>query len=280
MHDVELVSYTKYQLQQLINRFAYACREVEVTISCWEAVDSFTYLGSTIASNACLIIKINTSIAKDTAVMSILSTEYGIPTSWLWKTNWKCTRLFTLSTLLYGGESLTTYARQERWLETFYLDCLWHILDIQWHDRVSITEVLEWAGSHSMHLLLSKQCLWWLKHVHLMEDDQISKNLLYRQLATGSHPVGHPLLCYKDVCKRDPKPTEIDTESYETAADDHSSWRSAIKEGLERRERKMNLLLAKKRNQQRQENQPCWSQGPSIVIQNKWMPSCGGHYVK
>ena len=131
-----------------------------------------------------------------------------------------------------------------------------------------------------MHLLLCKQCLPWLRHVHWMEDGNIPKDPLYGQVATGSQPVGHPLLHYNDTCKRELNLTEIDTESWETVAVDFSTWRSAIKECLERRERKRNLLLAEKRNQwkNRQQNQLYWPQGATIVIQDGQMPSISNIY--
>ena len=82
-------------LQQLIDRLSHACKEIGLTISIkktkvmgqgifsppsinidnvtLDAVDSFTYLGSTIDSNLSLDAEINTRIAKTAAFMSKLN---------------------------------------------------------------------------------------------------------------------------------------------------------------------------------------------------------------
>ena len=143
-----------------------------------------------------------------------------------------------------------------------------------WQDKVTNTEVLEQAGQHSMHLLLYKWCLQWLRPVYQMEDGHIPKDILHSQLTTGSWSVGCPLLCYKDVCKKDLKWTEIDTESWETVADDCSMWRRVIKDGLQRSKRRgICCLFRRGINGKKQQNQPCWPQRITIVISDWWMPS-------
>ena len=132
-----------------------------------------------------------------------------------------------LSTLLCGSESWTTYARQENRLEGFHLRCLRQIMGVRWQDRVTNTAVLEKEGSLSMHFMLCQHRLWWLGHVHRMEDGRIPKDLLYGQLALGCRPVGRPALRYKDVCKRDLKLMDINPDSWEKLADDRDGWRRA-----------------------------------------------------
>ena len=137
-----------------------------------------------------------------------------------------------LSTLLYGSESWTTYARQENCLESFHLCCLHRILGITWQDKVINTAVLGRAGSHSIHLLLCQCRLRWLGHVHRMVDGHIPKDGLYGELATAHRPTGRPALHFKDVCKRDLKLADIDPGSREQIADDHSAWWNAFRKGV------------------------------------------------
>jgi len=51
-----------------------------------------------------------------------------------------------ISTLLYGSESWTTCATQEKRLNVFHLRCLRRILSISWQDRITNSAVLERAG--------------------------------------------------------------------------------------------------------------------------------------
>ena len=163
-----------------------------------EVADHFTYLGSIISSNLSLDSEINKLIAKAASVMARQSER-------VWSNNQLTSNtklqvcharvLSTLlSTLLYGSESWTTYARQENRLESFHLCCLRRILGITWQDKVTNTAVLERAGSHSIHLLLCQRRLHWLGHVHRMGNGRIPKDVLYGELTTGHHPAGCPPL--------------------------------------------------------------------------------------
>ena len=95
-----------------------------------------------------------------------------------------------LSTLLYGSELWTAYARQERRLNRFHLCCLWCLLHIRWQDKVPNFEVLECASLMSMPSLLIQRRLHWLRHVHCMEPDHLPREILYSELREGAHNIG------------------------------------------------------------------------------------------
>ena len=162
-----------------------------------------------------------------------------------------------LSSLLYGSESWTTYARQENRLESFHIRCLRRILGIKWQDRVTNTAVLEKANSLSMHLMLCQRRLRWLGHVHRMDDGRIPKDIMYGELASGRRPTGRPALRFKDVCKRDMKLTDINSNTWESLADDRSGWRYAVREGVRRGEerRRKQFKERRARRKERQQNQ-------------------------
>ena len=65
-----------------------------------------------------------------------------------------------------------------------------------------------------------------------MEDGSISKDLLYGELVTGKRRTGRPPLRYKDTCKRDFKALGINTDTWEAAATDRSTWKQEVHEGL------------------------------------------------
>ena len=84
-------------------------------------------------------------------------------------------RACVLSTLLYSSETWTTYAAQEKRLNSFHLRCLRRILSIRWQDKIPNTVVLERAGLPSIFMLLSQRRLRWLGHVRRMADGRIPK---------------------------------------------------------------------------------------------------------
>ena len=152
-----------------------------------------------------------------------------------------------LSTLLYASEAWSTYAAQEKKLNSFHLRCLRRILGIRWQDRVPNTDVLERAGLPSIFTLLSQRRLRWLGHVRRMDDGRIPKDLLYGELASGARSQGRPRLRYSDTCKRDMKCSAIDTKLWEGLAVSRDSWRATVKSGTKQAEQDRNDHQRKKR---------------------------------
>ena len=75
-----------------------------------------------------------------------------------------------------------------------------------------------------MFTLLKQRRMRWLDHVCRIEDRRIPKDLLYGELVTGKRPTGRPQLRYKDTCKRDLKALDLNTNTWEAAAADRSTW--------------------------------------------------------
>ena len=97
-----------------------------------------------------------------------------------------------ISTLLYGSESWTIRAHQEKRLNVFHMRCLRRILGITWQDKVTNKVVLEKAGIPSLYTLLKQRRMRWLGHATPIKDGRILKDLLYGELATGKRPTGRP----------------------------------------------------------------------------------------
>jgi hypothetical protein len=236
-----------------------------------EVTDHFTYLGSTISNNLSLDSEIDKRIAKAASVMARLSKRVWSNNQLTLNTKLKVYQACVLSTLLYGSETWTTYAKQENRLESFHLRCLRRILNISWQDRVTNAAVLEQANSLSMHLLLCQRRLRWLGHVHRMQDGRIPKDMLYGELATGNRPTGRPALRYKDVCKRDLKTTGIDPQNWEQLAGDRSGWRQAVRGGVRAGEELRMQRLADKRQLRKERQQLQATNPPSNFV----CASCG-----
>ena len=152
--DAALVTHTMEDLQQLIDKLSHAYKEfglpiiikktkvmgqgivsppsINIDNVTLDAVDSFTYLGSTIESNLSLDAEINTRIAKAAAVMSKLNRRVWQNNNLTQMTKLCVYQACVLSTLLYSSEAWTTYTRQDKKLNSFHLRCLRRILDISW----------------------------------------------------------------------------------------------------------------------------------------------------
>ena len=152
-----------------------------------------------------------------------------------------------ISTLLYGSETWTTYAKQERKLNSFHMRSLRRILGIIWSDRVPNTQVIKRAGLPTMYTLLRQRRLRWLGHVRRMEDGRIPKDILHGELASGKRSVGRPQLRYKDVCKRDLKALDINIQCWEDMIADRNSWRSTLQRQLKAGAEQIQTLAEKKR---------------------------------
>ena len=75
-----------------------------------------------------------------------------------------------------------------------------------------------------------------------LEDGQIPKDIFNDQLALGKRPQAHPQLRYKDICERDMKVLDINTEIWEDTAANRNSWRCLLKTLLKTGEEKILIL--------------------------------------
>ena len=271
--DAALVAHSESNLQIMMDQLSHACKVFKLTISVkktvilpqentekghimldgkeLETVDRFCYLGSTITSNLSLDEEINIRIGK-------AATNFGKLTKRAWtnrrlkiKTKIKIYEACILSTLLYGAETWTVYARQEKRLSVFHLRCLRKILGITWKEKVTNVEVLERTELQSMTTTLCRRKLRWLGHVKRMKDDRIPKQLLYGELATGKRLRGRPKLRYKDTCKNGLSKCGIDPTSWEEIAENRSEWRSAVAKGANQMEEAQRKLQTERRHQRK-----------------------------
>ena len=199
-----------------------------------EVVDAFTYLGSTVTSSTSSDAEINSRIAKATGVMAKLNKRVWNNSLLSERTKVCVYQACFLSTLLYGSESWSTYAGQERRLNRFHLRSLRRLLRIKWQDQVPDTEVLPRADLLRIPSLLIQRRLRWLGHVHRMVPQRLPREILYGELHDGAHRAGRPLLRLKDTIKRDLEAANIDATIWEDTAVDVNTWRHSVKAGASR----------------------------------------------
>jgi hypothetical protein len=267
--DAALVAHSEDELQLLMNKFSYACKQFGLTISIkktkvmgqdvespphimvdgspLEAVDNFTYLGSTTTNQLSLDVELSSRIGKAAAMLSSLSKRVWDNNKLTLKTKICVYRACVVNTLLYSSETWNTYMHQEHRLNSFHLRCLRRILHVSWRDRIPNSEVLLQAGVPSMYSLLAERRLRWLGHVRRMESGRIPKDLLYGELATGSRPRGRPFLRYSDTCRRDMKMCGIDSNDWERTAENRSDWRRTVKTGTKLCEERVHQRWTEKR---------------------------------
>ena len=210
-----------------------------------DAVQQFTYLGSTVTDNLSLDTELNRRIGKSATTLARLTTR--VCTKLTRRTKMAVYSACFISTLLYASETWTTYAKQDRRLNTFHMRSLSHILGISWQDRVINAEVLSRAGLPTLYTLLRQRRLRWLGHVHRMDDGRIPKDILYGELASGRRSTDRSQLRYKDVVKRDMNALDINTATWEDTAADSATWRSTLKQHLKAGEGKLMNATADKR---------------------------------
>jgi len=150
--DAAVATHTQQELQTLMNRFSQACKDFGLTMSLkktnvmgqdtedtpviaiddyeLDVVHQFTYLGSTISDNLSLETEIDRRIGKAATTLSRLTKRVWESKKLTVKTKMAVYNACVVSTLLYGSETWTTYASQERRLNSFHMRCLRRILGI------------------------------------------------------------------------------------------------------------------------------------------------------
>ena len=266
--DATVMTHTQRELQLLMDHFSQACKDFRliislkktnilgqdipappvITINDYElkVIHQFMYLGSTITDNLSLDPEIDKRIGKAATTLTHLTSRVWTNPKFTMKMKMAVYNACILSTLLYGIETWTTYARQEKRLNTFHLRSLQCILSTSWQDKVTNTDILSCTGLPTMYTLLRQCWLCWLGHVHHMEDGQIPKDVLNGELTSGQRSTGCPQLRYKNACKRDMKVLDININSWEDLTADHTSWRSTLHKQLQTGEKKLTVAAAEK----------------------------------
>ena len=142
-------------------------------------------------------------------------------------------------------------------------------------DKVPDTEVQSRADMPSIHTLLGKNQLRWAGNVVRMDDDRLPKQLFYSELASGKRSTGGQYKRYKDTLKANPKSLKIDVNSWETAAQERTTWRSSLHKGASHHENARVELAQKKRavRKQRQQNK---DMPPAAT--DPMCPTCGRRF--
>ena len=196
-----------------------------------QAVETFTYLGSTLSRTATIHAEFSNRISKASRSCGRLREKVWERRGVSLETKLKVYRAVVLTTLLYGSETWTVYRRHEKILNHFHLRCLHNLLHIRWQDKVPNTEVLQRANFPSITTITRKAQLRWAGHVSRMHDDRIPKQLFYGELCHGKRTVGGQRKRFKDSLKLSLKDSNISTESWESLASDRPWWRHLMNKG-------------------------------------------------
>ena len=155
-----------------------------------QAVDTFTYLGSTLSRDTQLDAEVNCRISNASSMFGRLRSKVWERRGISLPTKLKVYRAVVISILLYASETWTVYRRHAKQLNQFHMTCLRRIFNTQWQDKVPDTDILSKAKIPSIFTLLQRNQARSAAHICRMSDERIPKQLLYGQLASGKRYVG------------------------------------------------------------------------------------------
>ena len=184
-NDAAVATHTQEELKSLMHCFLQAYKEIGLTISLKKTnvlgqdteappvitiddyelgvVCQFTYLGSTMTDNLSLDAQIDKRIGKAASTLArLMARVWRIP--WLSvKTRMAVYNACVFIILPYGSETWTTYAWQERRINTFHLRSIRRIMGISWQDNITNADVLSRTDLPSMYTLLrNADCDGWI----------------------------------------------------------------------------------------------------------------------
>ena len=93
-----------------------------------EVIHEFVYLGSTITDNLSIDSQLNKRIGKAAMILSMLTKRVWSNNRLTVHTKVNVYKICVMKTLLYGSESWTIRANQEKMLNVFHMRCLRRIL--------------------------------------------------------------------------------------------------------------------------------------------------------
>ena len=182
-----------------------------------------TYLGSTLSRSVNIDDEVDTRIAKASSAFGRLRESVWERRGIKLTTKLKVYKAVVLPILLYACETWTVYERHARKLNRFHLNCLRKQLKIKWQDKIPDSEVLSRADLPSVYTLLRRAQVRWAGHVVRMPDTRLPKKLFYGELAEGKRSQGGQKKRFKDTLKASLKSFDIDLDSWETCARDHTA---------------------------------------------------------
>ena len=174
-----------------------------------EAAHEFAFLGSTITDSLSLETEINRCIGMAAITLSRL-TKKSLNKQQSHRAH-ENTGVWILDPALPAREE--TQQLSYALLETHP----WHLLEKQGDKQ------------RTMFTLLKQRRMRWLVHVWRMEDGSTPKDRLHGELVTGT---GRPQLRYRDIFKRNLKALGINTNTWEAASADRTTWKQDVKKGL------------------------------------------------
>ena len=180
--------------------------ELEINGTPLETATSFKYLGSWISNDAKIDDEINNRICQASRSFGRLQIRVFRNHNLKLKTKIEVYTAICLSTLLYGSESWTLYARHLKLLEAWHIKSLRCMLGDTWRDRLTHEEIFRRTDSTSQESYFGNRQLRWVGHVIRME---LSKQILYGEPSSGKRIAVDQKKCYKDYLKSVLKKFEI-----------------------------------------------------------------------
>ena len=220
-----------------------------------QVANSFKYLGAYIADDCKLDSEINNRICQASRALGRLRDRVFGNHNLSLQTKIKVYTAICLSTLLYGSEAWTIYARHMRSLEAWHIKSLRSILGVTWRDRLTYEEIYRKTASASLESQLGRRQLRWIGHVIRMDDNRLPKQVLYGELSTGERKAGGQKKRHKDHVKTVLKKFEIVPETLETYAADRSGWRAKCYQGAKKCQQSRNELMRLRRQRRHLQNQ-------------------------
>uniref|UniRef100_K7DZQ5 Reverse transcriptase domain-containing protein n=1 Tax=Monodelphis domestica TaxID=13616 RepID=K7DZQ5_MONDO len=250
--DCALMAHQENHLQTIVDRFSTTTKLFGLTISLSKTevlfqpapgrptnqpcitidgtqlsnVNTFKYLGSTIANDGSLDHEINARTQKASQALGRLRSKVLQHSSVSTATKLKVYNAVVLSSLLYGCETWTLYRKHMKQPEQFHQRSLRSIMRIRWQDRITNQEVLDRANSTSIEVLQTQ--LRWSGHVICIDPQRIPRQVFYGELSAGLGKQGRPKKRFKDQLKSNLKWAGMTPKQLELAASDRSSWRTHI----------------------------------------------------
>ena len=227
---------------------------MEIDGSLLKDVSSFKYLGAWITNDCKLDTEVNNRICKAARSFGRLQDRVFKNHQLRLKTKMKVYSAVCLSTLLYGSEAWTLYARHTKALEAWHIKSLRSILGITWRDRITHVEIFRRTDSSSLETNLCRRQLRWLGHLIRMDDSRLPKQMLYGELTTGRRSAGGQRKRHKDHMKVVLKKFDIDPSRLESSSTDRNAWRSQCYSGAMICEQKRNDKMRRRRELRHQRN--------------------------
>ena len=198
--------------------------QINIGMEAVEDVDSFVYLGSTLAVNGGTDDDVRRRIGKAAAVFRRLASIWR-SSKISEKIKLRLYKSIVLPTALYACETWRITSAISKRLNAFHQRCLRRVLKVTYLDRITNHEVLRRSNSRGMQEILTERRMRFAGHVLRLPHQRHARQAITLKPFSGTRRRGRPRITWHKTFEEDLRSINLAMDSVNSEAANRGTWK-------------------------------------------------------